>query len=129
MGVSILTDGDFMTLGLDIAGFKRWRSCKEETNIERFKAWFAANPKTCAAIWLDLQVSTEEGGRIESDANPSFLLLAFRFLKAYPTKKVLSGTFQMTEKTVRTHCSAWVHKLHLLKSKKVQNAILRAPFV
>jgi hypothetical protein len=68
---------------------------------------------------VDLQTITDKEGRIEGDENPVFLLLALRFLRAYPTEIELSATFQMTQKTVRTHCSVWVRKLQLLKFKKV----------
>jgi hypothetical protein len=116
---SMLTESDFMSLGLDIAGFKNWRRSKKKSNLERFQAWYSANPLICAKIWVDLQTITDEEGRIEGDENPVFLLLALRFLRAYPTEIELSATFQMTQKTVRTHCSVWVRKLQLLKFKKV----------
>ena len=107
MVVSILTGSDFMKLVLDIAGFKCWRSYKERRISSVSSVGLQPTPSLLRHFGLIFRHrSTDEGGRIESDANPSFLLLALRFLKAYPTETVLSATFQMTEKTVQTHCSA-----------------------
>ena len=119
MVVSI-TEEKFMALGLDIAGFKNWEICKEKTNMERFQGWYEAKTKTCAAIWADLQMTTDEVGRIESDANPVHLLLALRFLRAYPSELELSGSFQMSEKTVRKWSDLFVRKIQSLKSKKAR---------
>jgi hypothetical protein len=42
MVVCIVTDIKFISLGLDIAGFKRWRDCEDKTNLERFNGWYGA---------------------------------------------------------------------------------------
>jgi hypothetical protein len=96
-----VTGSKFLALGLDIAGFKNWKMCNENTNMQRFQGFFEAKPEACAAIWLDLQTTFNQEGRIESNAKPLHLLLALRYLRAYPTELELSATFHMSENSVR----------------------------
>jgi hypothetical protein len=100
-----------MALGLELAGYKRWRSYKEKANIERFKAQYGALPKSCENIWVDLQTTTDEDCCIESNASPRLLLLALRFLWVYPTEKQLCTMFDMSEKTVRKWSGIFSRKL------------------
>ena len=118
--VSTATDKTaFMRLGLQIAGFDKWETYMEHTNIARFRAWYGPTPTTCAKVWLDLQSSTVDGCSIGSDANPVHLLLALRFLKAYPSETELAGTFQISEKSVRKWSAAYTRKLQLLLPQMV----------
>jgi hypothetical protein len=119
MVVSIISGVEFMTLGLDIAGFRHWMRCIGATT--RFNGWYGTEPTTCEAIWVDLQTTTDDDGRIENNANPVGLLLALRFLKAHPTEKELSGAFKMTDKTVRKWNTFYARKIQLLKTRKISN--------
>jgi hypothetical protein len=112
---------EFMAIGLELAGYKRWQSYKEKANIQRFKAHYGAVPKSCENIWVDLQVTTDEECRIEGDASPRLLLLGLRFLWVYPTEKHLCTMFQMSEKTVRRWSGIFSRKLQLLLPSKVSN--------
>ena len=109
----------FMRLGLRIAGFDKWEAYMEHTNIARFRAWYGSTPKTCAKVWLDLRSSTVDGCSIGADANPMHLLLALRFLKAYPSETELAGTFQISEKSVRKWSAEYTRKLQLLLPQMV----------
>jgi hypothetical protein len=111
-----------MALGLELAGYKRWQSYKEEANIKRFKAQYGALPESCENIWVDLQTTPDEDCCIESDASPRLLLLALRFLWVYPTEKQLCTMFDMSEKTVRKWSGIFSRKLQLLLPNKVSNA-------
>ena len=114
MVVSTATDKmAFMRLGLQIAGFDKWETYMEHTNIARFRAWYGPTPKTCAKVSLDLQSSTNDGVCIGTDANPMHLLVALRLLKAYPSETELAGTFQISEKSVRKWGTEYIRKLHL----------------
>jgi hypothetical protein len=74
-----IRDSEFIALGLDLAGFKPWNTYKVKKNVERFKGLYGASPpKSCEEIWVDLQMATEEEGRIDSDANVCHFLLALR---------------------------------------------------
>jgi hypothetical protein len=121
MVISRISESAFMALGLEYAGDKRWNQQNHLYNVESFKAWYAASPKTCEEIWVDLQMAPEEEGRIDSDANPLFLLLALCFLKGYSTERKLACMFNMNEKTVRKWCASFTRKVQLLKVKKVSN--------
>lgn len=112
---------EFMALGLELVGYKHWRRYKEKANIERFKAHFGALPKSCEKIWVDLQMTTDDECRIESDANLRFLLLALRFVFSYPSEMQLSAMFQMSEKTVRKWSGVYTRKLQLLLPNMVSN--------
>jgi hypothetical protein len=115
MAVDVVSSLSFMELGLEMAGFKHWRSYKEKGKVERFRSLFGAAPTTCETIWADLQVT----GHLTGDENRLGLLLALRFLKAYPTEKELSGMFQMSDKIVRKWVKVYVRKIQRLKFIKV----------
>jgi len=89
-----IRDSEFMALGLEWAGFVRWKKHKYETNLEHFKGWYGASPKSCETIWVDLQTTIEEEFRIDRDANPLHLLLTLHFLKGYQTEWQLAGLFR-----------------------------------
>ena len=119
----LITDQQFMILGLESAGFSGWERTSNATNVERFRCcWYGPRPKCCEKIWFDLQNSVE--CCIGIDANPLHFLLALRFLKGYPsTETELAGTFAMSEKTVRKWTSFYVQKIQLLKEEKVRRKI------
>jgi hypothetical protein len=108
-----------MALGLERAGFIRWKNHNYKTNLEHFKGWYGASPKSCEIIWVDLQTAIEEEFRINSDANPLHLLLTLHFLKSYQTESILAPTFRMTEKTARKWIGIYMGKMQMLKIKKV----------
>ena len=68
----------FMAIGLDLAGFKNWRDCNENTNLGRFRGRYGPSPMTCENIWDDLQTSTNEACCINNSIvkHPHLLLLA-----------------------------------------------------
>jgi hypothetical protein len=117
-----IRDSDFMSLGLEWAEFMRWKNHKHETNLEHFKGWYGASPKSCERIWFDLQTTIEEEFRINSDANPLHLLLTLHFLKSYQTELILAPTFFMTEKTARKWIGVYMGKMQLLKVNKVKDS-------
>jgi hypothetical protein len=114
----------FMAIGLDLAGFKNWRGSNERTNIRRFTGRYGPTPLTCENIWDDLQTSPNEACRINNSIvqRPPLLLLALRFLWAYPTEENLAAEFQMSPKTVRKWAALMVMKIHLLLPQKVRLA-------
>ena len=114
-----IRDSEFMALGLERAGFIRWKNHNYKTNLEHFKGWYGASPKSCELIWVDLQTTIEEEFRIDSDANPSHLLLTLHFLKSFQTELILAPTFRVTEKTARKWIGVYMAKLQLLKIHKV----------
>jgi hypothetical protein len=130
MVVVRIIDSEWMAMGLELAGYRNWRRCKISTNVARFKGWFGASPKTCENMWSDMQTTNGADGApiSRSDSNPRHLLLALRWLRGYPTEKVLEGTFKMSEKTVRKWCFGFVRKIQALKvikvSKKASNVVL-----
>jgi len=115
----LMNADQFMALGLELAGYKRWRRYKEKANIERFKAHFGCLPKSCENIWIDLQTTTNAECHIDSAADPKHLLLALNFLWEYPTEKRLFTMFQVTEKTARKWCEIYTRKIQLLLPDKV----------
>lgn len=117
-----VTAHEFMELGLELAGYKRWKRYKEKANIQRFKSHFGPLPKSCENIWIDLQTTTDAACRIESDADPKHLLLGLRFLWKYQTEDDLGAFFQMTSKTVRKWSHVYARKIQLLLPNKVRDS-------
>ena len=64
MAICACNDRTFMRLGLEIAGFKKWDTYEEHTNVARFRGWYGPSAKICSKIWLDLQSSTFDECRI-----------------------------------------------------------------
>ena len=107
------SERDFMVFGLEIVGFTRWKSYNESPNVERFRSWYRPSPKI-SKIWSDLQTTMNMLCRVASDANPFHLLLALRFLKAYPTETELAGQFQRSNNSAaRKWSSFYVKKIQL----------------
>jgi len=109
----------FLKLGLETAGFIRWKTYKEDANVERFRGWYGCSPTTCETIWIALQRSNNDECRIGRDANPLHLLLALRFLNAYCTEKELSGMFNMSEKSARKWSGRYTRSIQLLLEEMV----------
>lgn len=123
MAVNRVDAAEFMALGLEQAGYKKWRRYKEKTNIERFRSHYGPLPKTCEDIWVDLQTVAEGDNRIDSNADPKLLLLACRFLWKYPTEPDLGVFFDMTETTVRKWRRIYVKKVMSLLRGKVSKLL------
>ena len=75
--VHVVTDSEFMALGLELARFNHWKSYKDNSNVERFQGWFAAKPKTCETIWVDLQMAPDPEDRIGSAEVMTILSISF----------------------------------------------------
>lgn len=121
--MDVVSEGAFMGLGMNLAGPSSWRRRKEETNIECFVTHFGANPKVCARVWLDLQTATDPSLRVGAKDSPLYLLLALRFLKAYPKDAELCGFFDMSAETMRKWKFVYVAKLARLLEDKVSYSL------
>ena len=109
------SSNQFMALGLEIHGYKRWERCKVSTNIERFKNLYGTTPLSCEKIWQDLSVE----GQLRK-AKPKFLHLALDFLWVYQTEGRLTPRYGMTSpKTCRKHIREYVLKIQSMLSKRV----------
>ena len=105
----------FMALGLEIHGYKRWERCKVSTNIERFKKLYGTTPLSCEKLWQDLSVD----GQLRK-ANPKLFLLALDFLWAYETEDRLTPRYGMASpKTCRKHIREYVLKIQSMLRKMV----------
>lgn len=112
---------DFLALGLEIAGFRRWKQHADKTNLRHFRSIYGTSPLICQHIWHDLTNIYDSSGKpaIHTASQPLFLLLTLRWFKTYETEMQLGGLFSMSPKTIRKHLSAYSAKLQLLKNHKV----------
>lgn len=112
-----------MERGLLFAGFSRSRqqSVCRKTNLERFKSSYGSLPVVLAHIWEDLQTTTIPEAKINRAATKHFdrCLMAFYFLKVYPTEKREAGIFNVDEKTGRKWRWYFVEKVRALKKQKI----------
>ena len=53
----LITDQQFIILGLESEGFTGWERTFNATNVERFRCWYGPRPKCCEKIWFDLQIT------------------------------------------------------------------------
>jgi len=122
----LVSEMEFMQIGLETAGYVRWRDYEMETNIRNFRAHYGPLPKSCMQMWSDMQESENEDCKLEPDAKPVHLLIALRFLRKYPTETDLASFFRMTEKTVRKWVHIFVKKISLLLPNKMPRSLEEA---
>ena len=114
--MTAISKEELLEAGLEVAGFKGWQKCKLKTNVERFKALFGTTPAVCKMVWDDMETSA-------SKMIPLHLLLALRYLKAYPLEVELLAMFKMSKKTVRKWYNIGITEIQKLKSKKVRTVL------
>ena len=119
------TKQQFLKLGLEIAGYKKWYTYMPHTQLDRFSTHYGVNPETTASVWHALQnlpVGNEH--RLEKNAKPMHLLLGFRFLYKYHTEDDLGVFFggennPMCNKTVGKWCRIYTHRIESLLADKM----------
>jgi hypothetical protein len=81
---------------------------------------YGSNPVVYAAIFEDLQMTQLPDARVDPQTLcvESFLM-AFHFMKCYPTENQLSGLFKICEKTARKWGWFYAKKIQALKEEKV----------
>jgi hypothetical protein len=110
---------EWLVLGLEAVGFGPSRqNCCDKTNMERFLAHFGASPKTCCAVFSDLQTTQVKAAMIAKPCIVYFLMTMF-WLKMYPSESLTAGTFNVDEKTARTQVRKYVLAIQGLKAQKV----------
>jgi hypothetical protein len=110
---------EWHVLGLEAVGFGPSRhNCCDKTNMERFLAHFGASPKTCCAVFSNLQTTQVKAAMIAKPFIVYFLMTMF-WLKTYPSESLTAGTFDVDEKTARTQVRKYVLAIQGLKAQKV----------
>ena len=113
------TKEQMFALGLETARHSKWRQYKHEKNIERFKEAYGVLPEVCHQIWIDLRSATGYK-KLSKNANPIHLLLALRFLFAYPTEQDLCNFFNIRSKnTIEKWVKVYVGKIKELLQVKM----------
>jgi uncharacterized protein (UPF0248 family) len=127
----VVNEEQFMGLGMPLAGFNNWRTRKKESNVEIFISHFGASPNVCERIWVDLETAVDPSLRVDDETNcPLHLLLALKYLKAYPADVVLGGFFGIkSRETVRKWRTQFVNKLAGLLQIKVRCLVLSCLFL
>jgi hypothetical protein len=122
MAVAVVTisAADWLSLGLEIVGFcpRRQNVCLK-TKLERFRAHFGVSPETHQAIYVDLQTTEIATARIPAP-DAFYFLMAFHWLKVYPTEAQSSAIFKCDDKTVRGEVWKYVRAIQALKGQKVR---------
>lgn len=111
----------FLKLGLELVGYdaKRQHRTRTATNVVRFRSNFGAGPKTCRAIFRDLQTTEIEEARIDKP-NYFYFLVALNWLKTYKKEGVMAGHFKRDEKTLRENIRVYVKAVQALAAEKIQ---------
>ena len=117
---TLLSEDEFLDLGLTQAGIHGWRKHKLHASIDRFKSRYGCSPKTCEVVWIELRNSNDIDIRITKRDKPLMFLLALRFLWKYETEYDLGDYFNIrSEKTVRNYYRHWLPKIQGLLKQKV----------
>jgi hypothetical protein len=111
---------EWLVLGLQTVGFGPSRqNCCDKTNMERFLAHFEASPKTCCAVFSNLQTTQVKAAMIAKPFIVYFLMTMF-WLKTYPSESLTAGTFNVNENnTAWTQVWKYVLAIQGLKAQKV----------
>lgn len=80
----------FADLGVETTG---------STNLRRFRAFFGASPRVCAALWTRILPLLDAEATVGAERR--HLLWALHFLKVYDVEEVSARLFSVTEKTFR----------------------------
>jgi hypothetical protein len=109
-----------------LAAPPNWENRKEETNVKAFISHYGASPTVCQRIWFDLQTAVDPSLCVGAGDDPLYLLLALRYLKAYPNDAELCGFFRINSPgTIRKWKNKFVDKL----ARLLQNKVLLSSFV
>jgi hypothetical protein len=112
----LLSEKEFMALGLELAGYDRWQTYKEHCNIQRFVECYGATPLTCSEMWDDLEML----GEIDNKSKPKYFLMALFYLFKYLNKTDIGRFFKIgCRNTVRKHVDHWVEKIQTLLQLKM----------
>ena len=114
------TTDQFLALGLELQGpgFRNWHRCKLSVNIDDFKSFYGASPKSCEDIWSDLLTA----GKLTKKDKPKHLLLALFWLRTYPpNEKHVRAKFGWREKTCRKWRNRFLKKLKWLCHEKINS--------
>jgi len=120
--VVILTADQFLHRGLRLVGFDdgQLARARRETKLEDFRSFFGPNPVVLAQIFEDLQTTAVDDARVEGrDLDVTRYLMAFFFLKVYPTENCKKPVYKVCVKTARKWCWYYCSKIQALKSVKV----------
>lgn len=99
MALIRFTPVEMFELGLESIGFKGRQMCKNTATC-RFRTSFGVDPKTCADIFKDLQVTDYTAARIKKP-DPIYFLMALDWLKTYKEENEMAGLWKKDEQTVR----------------------------
>lgn len=108
-------NGDhFLQLGLKLLGFPDGMVQRSGINLntERFRDGYHSAPNVVSVVFSDL---SERYGRVD----PSALLMAFFYLKKYPTKHSLAAFAKQTEKTALKKTQQYIEMIHSMVDEKV----------
>jgi len=120
MTIIRVSEEDLLARGLKSVGFDSYgqESNCLKTKILRFRASFGCDPKTCAAVFTEIQSIDLEGSCVKyHDVN--YFLMTLNWLKSYKTEAEISGVFNVTEKTLRQWIWNYTKSIQALKEKKV----------
>jgi DDE superfamily endonuclease len=117
-----LSNAEILILGLALCGFsnKRVERTHELMCLERFKDSYYACPQTVRDVYRDIQNPLLAGCKHIVKPNPSYLLLALRFLKKYPSKYDLAGMGGCTEKTALERVWSYMGAIQAIKEHKIK---------
>jgi hypothetical protein len=116
-----MTAIEFLGLGLEIGGHKRWRTFQHAANIQRFKEAFGVLPETCVLIWDALRNSLDPTVRLRRKDKPGHLLVGIRFLWTYHEEYEIARFFGYgSNKTGRKWWKLYVAKIEKLLDRKVR---------
>ena len=111
---------NWLNLGLEIVGFcpGRQNICLK-TKLECFRTHFGVSPETLQAIFIDMQTTKITTACIPKP-DAFYFLMAFHWLKIYPTEAQCAATFKCDEKTIHGKVWKYVRAIQALKGQKVR---------
>lgn len=105
----------FLMLGFESRGFTRYHGLQEASKKAKFKSLFGTSAEIIAIIWDALRTSNDPSIAIDRHCKPIYLLLTYRWLKAYESEVELEIDFNISVTTISKWCECLTYKISCLR--------------
>jgi hypothetical protein len=125
----VYTPNEILDLGLQAVGFspERIQRVGLAKNLSRFRSHYVGHPRVYADLFVLLQTTANEEARLDCSIlgitkTRNYFFMAIYLLAVYPTEEQAEGSFSfdICDKTFRTHSWDIIRKISLLYSEVVQ---------
>lgn len=118
----IYTIDEVLKISLEQIGYsKRQIARSPKKNKARFEQLFGCPPRVCAAIWEELQTTTNEHAFLPQKGRIfRYFLITLHHLKQYPTEQAREALWHVSESWGRKWIQYFLSRIRALKQQKIK---------